>query len=325
MTAVELLAPGRLWWWLVVGAMGIAYVLLQRRRSRNVVRFTNLDLLDSIAPSRPGWRRHVVAGLHLAGLAVGVFALARPVERDEQQINAAGRIVITFDVSLSMQATDVAPSRLDAAKDAALEFVDQVDERVEIGLISFSGQVRQEVAPTLDRALVERSIEELELGEGTAIGEALVAAVDELVQDVGDGEEQAVGSIVLLSDGETTMGRPTAEGTAVAVEAGVPVYAISFGTDEGTVTDPGTGEVVPVPVNTAELQAVAEATEGQFYAAPTAEALGDAYDQISQDLEETLGDPQEVVIERTWAWAAAAFALMALGWLLGMWWLRGLV
>jgi Ca-activated chloride channel family protein len=323
--AVELLAPERLWWWLVVAAMGVAYLLLQRRRARNVVRFTSIDLLDSVAPSRPGWRRHLVAGLQLTALAIGVFALARPVEREIDVSNAAGRIVITFDVSLSMQATDVEPSRLDAAKAAALDFVDQVDPRVEIGLISFSGQVRQEVAPTLDRAQVQQGIEDLELGEGTAIGDALTAAVGELVQDVGDGTEEAVGSIVLLSDGETTMGTDTADGATTAAEAGVPVYAIAFGTDAGTVVDPASGEVIPVPVNTSELRAVAETTEGQFYEAPTAEALADAYDQISEDLRETLGEPEEVVVEQTWRYVAVALIVFAVGWLLGLWWLRGLV
>lgn len=325
MTAVELLAPQRLWWWLVVVAMAIAYLLLQRRRARNVVRFTSIDLLDSVAPARPGWRRHLVAALQLVALAIGVFALARPVERELDVSNAAGRIVITFDVSLSMQATDVEPSRLDAAKEAALDFVDQVDERVEIGLVSFSGQVRQEVAPTLDRARVEQGIDDLVLGEGTAIGDALTAAVGELVQDTGDGSEEAVGSIVLLSDGETTMGTSTAEGAAVAAEAGVPVYAIAFGTDAGTVVDPVSGEVIPVPVNTGELRSVADITGGQFYEAPTADALEDAYDQISDDLRETLGEPEEVVVEMTWRYVAAALVIFSIGWLLGLWWLRGLV
>jgi Ca-activated chloride channel family protein len=325
MTGVELLAPQRLWWWLVVAAMAIAYLLLQRRRVRNVVRFTSIDLLESVAPTRPGWRRHLVAGLQLTALAIGVFALARPVEREMDVSSAAGRIVITFDVSLSMQATDVAPSRLDAAKEAALDFVEQVDPRVEIGLVSFSGQVRQVVAPTLDRGRVEQGIDGLELGEGTAIGDALIAAVGELVQDVGDGTEEAVGSIVLLSDGETTMGTETADGAAAAAEAGVPVYAIAFGTDGGSVIDPASGEIIPVPVNTSELRMVAETTEGQFYEAPTADALADAYDQISDDLRETLGEPEEVILEQTWRYVALALVVFAIGWLLGLWWLRGLV
>jgi Ca-activated chloride channel homolog len=325
MIGVELLAPQRLWWWLVVAAMAVAYLLLQRRRARNVVRFTSIDLLDSVAPARPGWRRHLVAGLQLTALAIGVFALARPVDREVNVSNAAGRIVVTFDVSLSMQATDVAPSRLDAAKAAALDFVEQVDPRVEIGLVSFSGQVRQEVAPTLDRTRVEQGIDDLVLGEGTAIGDALTAAVRELVQDVGDGTEEAVGSIVLLSDGETTMGSPTADGAAVAAEAGVPVYAIAFGTDAGSVVDPMSGQLVPVPVNTGELRAVAEITEGQFYEAPSAEALEDAYDQISDDLRDTLGEPEEVIVENTWKYLAVALTVFAIGWLLGLWWLRGLV
>jgi Ca-activated chloride channel homolog len=322
--ALEFLAPHRLWLLLVVALLAVIHVVLQRRRTRGVVRFTNIDLLDSVAPSRPGWRRHVVAGIHLAALAAGVVAIARPITTEDASVTAEGRIVITFDVSLSMQATDIEPDRFEAAKEAALSFVDAVDPRVEIGLISFSGTVRREVAPTLDRRTVERAIDDLELGEGTAIGEALVGATRDLIEG-SDEEQQSVGAIVLLSDGETTVGRPTAEGAAVAAEAGIPVYAIAFGTASGSVTEPNSGEVIPVPVNTDELSATAETTGGEFYAAATAEALEDAYDQIGDDLSETLGEPEEVIVERTWVWAAAAIALMAIAWLLGAWWLRGLV
>lgn len=324
MLALDFLAPGRLWLLCAVAFLVALYIGLQRRRSRHVVRFTNLDLLDTVAPSRPGWRRHVVAGLHALALTLGIIAVARPITTDERTVTAEGRIVITFDVSLSMMATDVEPDRFEAAKDAARSFAANVDPRVEIGLVSFSGTVRREVAPTLDRSAIENAIRDLELGEGTAIGEALAGASADLVDEVAD-ETRSVGAIVLLSDGETTVGRPTADGAAIAAENGIPVYAIAFGTSEGTVTDPGSGEVVPVPVNTDELAATAATTDGEFYAAPTADALADAYDQIVDDLAETLGDPEQVVVEQTWAWAAAALAMTALGWLLAMWWLRGLI
>ena len=111
------------------------------------MRFTQVDLLDRVAPSRPGWRRHVVAGIQLLGLAAGVVAIARPVSTTTERTESEGRILVLFDVSLSMMATDVDPTRLEAAKAAARDFVDQVDDDVEVGLISFSGNVAVEVAP----------------------------------------------------------------------------------------------------------------------------------------------------------------------------------
>ena len=155
MIAVEFLNPERLWWLLAVAALGIAYVAAQRWRRRAQVRFTQVDLLDRVAPSRPGWRRHVVAGIQLLGLTAGVIAIARPVSTSSERTESEGRILVLFDVSLSMMATDVDPTRLEAAKTAARDFVDQVDDDVEVGLISFSGNVAVEVDPTLDREAMD--------------------------------------------------------------------------------------------------------------------------------------------------------------------------
>ena len=198
------------------------------------MRFTQVDLLDKVAPSRPGWRRHVVAGVQLLGLAAGVVAIARPITTTTERTEAEGRILLMFDVSLSMEATDVQPSRLDAAKEAARKFVDQVAPDVEVGLISFSGNVNIEVDPTLDRSRLDDGIDNLELAESTAIGDALSAGTRLLVQEAGDAASngKAPGAIVLLSDGETTVGQPTADGAQQAADAKIPVFTIAFGTDE---------------------------------------------------------------------------------------------
>ena len=169
---------------------GVAYVAVQRWRRRATVRFTQVDLLDRVAPSRPGWRRHVVAGIQLLGLAAGVVAIARPVSTTTERTESEGRILVLFDVSLSMMATDVDPTRLEAAKAAAREFVDQVDDDVEVGLISFSGNVAVEVDPTLDREALDQGIEDLELAESTAIGDALATGADLLTQLAGDADAQ---------------------------------------------------------------------------------------------------------------------------------------
>jgi len=327
MIAATFLNGGRLWWLLGVAALGAGYVATQLWGRRATVRFTQVDLLDRVAPSRPGWRRHVVAVMMLLGLAAGVVAIARPVTATTERTESEGRILLLFDVSLSMMATDVAPTRLDAAKEAARQFVDQVSDDVEVGLISFSGNVAVEVEPTLDRSALDEGIEELELAESTAIGDALSTGAGMLLRLAGDDrpEDIAPGAIVLLSDGETTVGRDTEVGAQEAADAGVPVFTIAFGTAEGTITDPISGEELPVPVQPGPLEQVAETTDGAAYEAATATELMDAYQRIQDSLGETLGEEIERVSELTWQWAAIALVLIAAAWALAMWWLRGMV
>ena len=325
MTALIFLAEGRLWLLLIVVAMSGVYAASQVARRKHVVSFTNVELLDSLAPRRPGWRRHVIAGCYLAAAVFGVIAIARPVDRRLEQTESGGRIVLVFDVSLSMEATDVDPNRLDAAKQAGEDFVNSVDGNIEVGLISFNGNVNVRLAPTLDHRSVKKAIQALQLGEGTAIGDALATATEVLGPPDPKHPDQPGGAIVLLSDGETTVGRPTADGAKVAADAKLPVYSIAFGTASGTVVDPNTGDTVPVPVNNDELSATASTTGGRFFEAPSASALRQAYDEISKNLNAGSGDPKEVVVERTWVYAALALALLAVGWTLALWLLRGLL
>jgi Ca-activated chloride channel family protein len=322
----DFIAPSRLWLLLVIAALVVAYVAMQQRRARHTVRFTQIELLDQIAPQRPGWRRHAIAGLQMLALTLGVFAAAQPVKRTTDRPVSEGRIVLLFDVSLSMEATDVDPSRFIAAQEAALDFVEQVDDSVEIALISFSADVATEVPLTDDGGKVQDGIEELELGLGTAIGDALNGGVRTLTRALEDSDaEDGVrpGAIVLLTDGETTFGRTTQDGAAIAADAEIPVFTIAFGTPNGTVVDPETGDSVPVPVKLEELAQVAETTGGEAFAAPTAADLAEAYDSISELLDITLAEPEEIVVELAWRYALAAAALLAAALLLGSWWLRG--
>lgn len=325
----DFIAGERLWLLLVVGLVAAGYVASLTWRKAAQVRFTQVDLLDRVAPKRPRWRRHLIAGIQLIGLALAVVAIARPVERTTERTRSEGRILVLFDVSLSMEATDVEPNRLEAAKDAAREFIDEVDDDVEVGLVSFAGVVRVEVDPTLDRSRINRRIEQLQLDLSTAIGDALFVATDLLVgraeEDPNRDEDLAPGAIVLLTDGATTVGRETLEGTAAAAEAGIPVFTIAFGTAGGTIVDPVSGQIVPVPVQPAELEVVAEATGGQAFEAQDVDQLSDAYDQVRDSLGETLGEEIEITRELTWQWAMAAFIALVTAYALSLWWLRGMV
>ena len=323
------LAGERLWLLAALPLLVVLYGLGQRQRRQRVVHFTNIALLQAVAPGRPGWRRHVVAAVFLCGVASGVVASARPYQVQVVQAELSGRVAIVLDVSLSMMATDVAPSRLAAAQQAAVDFVDQVDPGVQLSLISFSGQVRVLTPPTTDHEAVRRGVQGLVLGEGTAIGDALRAAVDVLVGATSaEGnqprrpDDEVPGVIVLLSDGTTTVGSPTMDGAQVAADAGIPVSTIAFGTPGGIVMLPQTGELVPVPVDTIELATVAALTGGDAYVAPTLDSLIAAYDTIRDRLAATLGDPVEIPDEQSWQWVLAALVLLTGGWMASIWWVR---
>lgn len=318
----DFLAPGRLWLLLAVATLAAGYIVAQRRRAVQTMRFTQIEMLDQIAPKRPGWRRHSVATVQLAALSIGVLGAAQPVERSSSRPQAAGKIILLFDVSLSMQADDIAPNRLEAAKKAGEDFVDAVDADVEVGLISFSGTVGVEVEPTTDRTRLTSAIQALELGEGTAIGDAIAAGV-RVLQRGQQTPDESPGTLVVLSDGETTRGRPTGDGAQVAADAKVPVYTIAFGTPDGTITNPDTGLPDPVPVKLDELQAAADTTGGKAYVAPSADDLANAYDDIRANLQQSIGDPIETVHELTWRYVLAAVVLLMIAWALGLWWMRG--
>ena len=280
---MSLLAPERILLLAAVAALAGAYVVVQvRGRRRYAVRFTNLDLLGSLAPARPGWRRHLPAALMLASLAGMVLALARPT-RAELVPRERATIILAIDVSISMDATDVRPSRLASAKEAATSFAELLPEPINLGLVAFAGSARVLVAPTDDRAQVTAAIERLELSESTAIGDAVLASLDaiESVPDAVDGGPVPA-HILLLSDGETQVGTPNHLAAQAARDAGVPVTTIAFGTPTGVITYQG--QVVPVAVNEADLRALAEETGGSAFQAATTDELETVYRDIGSSI-----------------------------------------
>lgn len=279
---MSFLAADRLWLLTGVVALAAAYLLMQKRRRAYAVRFTNLPLLSSVAPRRPGWRRHLPAAALLFALVAFVTAFAHPT-RDSTVPRERATIMMAVDVSLSMQATDVKPDRLRAAKAAASSFVDLVPSRLNLGLVAFSGTAQVLVSPTTDRALLKRSIQTLELGPATAIGEAVFASLGAIAAvPTTPGQAAAPARIVLMSDGETTVGRSNDVAAAAAAKAKVPVSTIAFGTEQGTVMVEGTP--VYVPVNKQALARLADQTHGSAFTATSGGELKKVYNDIGSSI-----------------------------------------
>ncbi len=279
---MSFLAGERLWLLLAVVALVVAYVVLQARRGNYAVRFTNLALLDVVAPKRPGWCRHVPAALFLLAATCLVVAFARPAQ-DEQVPRERATIILAIDTSLSMEASDVEPNRLAAAKAAATRFLEIVPDTLNVGLVSFAGLAQVRASPTTDRGEVRRAIERLELGESTAIGEAIYASLDAIqAAPPSPTREPVPARVILMSDGETTVGRPDLSAAEEAADENVPVSTIAFGTDAGQVQIEG--QTVPVPVDPSTLDAIAEATDGTFFRALSAGELAEVYQDIGSSV-----------------------------------------
>ncbi len=314
-------------WWLlgllVVAALVVAYVVLLRRRRRDVVKFTNLALLDSVAPKRPGWYRHVPAAALVVALAVLTVALAGPQAEARVPRNRA-TVLLVIDVSLSMRATDVQPSRLAAAQAAAKEFADQLTPGVNLGLVSFAGTAAVLVSPTVDREPVKRAIDGLKLAESTATGEAIFAAMQSvesfsqaLAGGSADGPPPA--RIVLMSDGGQTVpdgpdkeNLPRGGFTAAraAAQAKVPVSTISFGTDYGSIELDPDKPPVSVAVDDDSLRTIAQLAGGQFFKAASEQELRQVYSQLGDQIGYEV---RQVDTSRPWLAGGALLLVVGLG------------
>ncbi|SCF18792.1 Ca-activated chloride channel family protein [Micromonospora matsumotoense] len=279
-------SPTRLLLLLGVVVLAAGYLLMQRRRSRYAVRFTNLRLLDRVAPQRPAWRRHVPAGLFLAMLALLVVGFARPTAEVRVPRERA-TVMVAVDVSTSMLATDVEPDRLTAAKEAARTFVDGLPDEFNVGLVAFAGSAAVLVPPSADRGALHDGIDRLAEGitgvQGTAIGEAISASLGAVKSlDEKAAEQPPPARVILLSDGANTSGADPMEAASAAVAAKVPVHTISFGTPGGFV-DRG-GRPIQVPVDGQTLRAVADQTGGGFHEAGSSAELRNVYEDIGSSV-----------------------------------------
>jgi Ca-activated chloride channel family protein len=305
---------------LVVPVLVALYVLRQRRYTQYAARFGAPALLPNIVDRAPGRRRHVPLVLLLVGLAALVVGVARPhaivtVQREE------ATVMIAVDVSRSMRATDVQPSRLEAARRAASAFLDKVPAKFRVGVIAFGSRASVGVPPTADRSLVREALDGLRPGEGTALGDAVALAVR-----IGQRQRSADGvvpptSVLVFSDG-AQMGGHTAPAAAArfARAHNVPVYAVVLGTPNGVVTQTLTGGYtarIQVPASPGTLQTVAQATGGQLFTATNDTRLREVYEKLGSRL-----GHRRTSREITDVFAAGSLALLLTGGALSAVWFR---
>jgi Ca-activated chloride channel family protein len=284
--------------------LAIAAALLARRRpARYAVRFPALPTLAAAVPRGPRWRALLPPALLCLALAGLAMALARPEATVAVPVEQASVMLVT-DTSGSMNATDVRPSRLAAARDAGERFLDNVPDELQVGLVAFADAPTGVLRPTDDREAVRAALARLTAGGGTATGDALAGALDALPDR--EGEDPSPAAVVLLSDGATSTGEDPVEIAAQARAAGVPVYTVALGTEDGVIEQGGqTIRVAPDPEALAE---VARASGGRAFAAEDAGALDEVYERLGSQI-----GTREERREITAGFAAAGLVLLAAG------------
>ena len=300
----------------------VAYLRHERTRRAAAAAFAAPALQASVVPSAPGWRRHVPLVAYALALTILVLALARPQTTVAVPVERAS-IMLTTDFSGSMQATDVPPSRLAAARGAANRFLDEVPDAVRVGLVAFNHSARLLERPTVDRGAVRSAIGALRPSGGTATGEALAVSIGVLEQQKDADGMRVPSAIILLSDGASVAGRPPQELARRAKELKIPIYTVTLGTSRGTiqVTRPdGTVQTRPVPPDPRESSEVAEISGGRAYTADSAQNLSDAYKALGSRI-----GYRDEKREITAAFSGGALALLAGGALLSLMWFRRLV
>jgi Ca-activated chloride channel family protein len=280
----QFMSPDRLWLLAVPPLLLAAYIFLTRRKSKQGMRYTNTGILDVVVPAQSQWLRHVTVSLALLSLIALAVAWARPLGVDQVPRERA-TVIVVLDNSYSMEATDVAPNRLAAAKAAAIEFVNDLPDSYNIAVVSMSGSSGSRVPPTTDHALVIRTIESLTTQPSTDVGQALEQALIALEQaPKGDNGSTAPGMVVMLSDagGTTNPDNSPRMAARELADRQVPLYAVVFGTDNGYVDIDG--ERYPVAPDFDFFADLTAITGGEAWAADNAGQLHDAYENIHSEV-----------------------------------------
>jgi Ca-activated chloride channel family protein len=271
----------------LVPALAVLYVVRERRRTKWATRWGNPALLPNVVSRSPGARRHLPLVVLLVGLTAMIVGVARP-HATVNEPREEATVVLAIDTSRSMKANDVRPTRLDAARAAATAFLDKVPERFRVAVVSFGSRAVVVTPPTEDRELVRTALRILKPGEGTAIGDAVLASVR-----LGQRERRSDGSVpptavLLISDGKQDSGRTTPEAAARRARTlKVPVYTVVVGTPDGVVEEQlqgGYRQIIRVPAEPETLRKLAQSTGGQFFTATNDSRLREVYEQLGSRL-----------------------------------------
>lgn len=282
--------PWFLLFFFVVLALVAFYIVVQLARHQRVLRFANMELLESVAPKRPSRWRHLPAILMVAALTLLTIAMAGPTHDVRIPRNRAV-VMLVIDVSQSMRATDVEPSRLAAAQEAAKQFADQLTPGINLGLISYAGTATVLVSPTTNREATKNAIDKLQLADRTATGEAIFTSLQSIATVgavIGGGDEPPPARIVLMSDGKETVpsnpDNPKGAFTAArtAEDQGVPISTVSFGTAYGYVEI--NDQRQPVPVDDDMLKRIADLSGGSAYTASSLEQLKEVFTSLQEQI-----------------------------------------
>ncbi len=326
-------APEFLWLLPIVPGLVLLYLWLMRRKNKQALRYASLAIVKQAMAGVPGWRRHLPPALILAAIGLGLLAASRPLGVIPLPSSSA-TIILAIDVSLSMRATDVKPSRLIAAQEAAKAFLQELPPQIKVGIVTFAGSTQLVQAPTFNRESLVAAIDRFQMQRGTAVGNAIVVSLATLFPDEGiDLGEMTFGSpsrgkslddkskpakkeftpvapgsyesaaIILLTDGRRTTGIDTQEAAKMAADRGVRVYAVGLGTVDGAVPAYDSWTAIYMRLDEPSLRAVAQQTQAEYYYAGDAETLKNVYAKLSS----------RVQVEKKETELSALLALMAAG------------
>lgn len=308
---------------LVVPLLVALYIVRERRRGAYQARFASLALLPNVIDHSPGIRRHLPVVVLLVALATMVVGVARPhatvsVKREE------ATVMLAIDVSNSMRANDVPPTRLAAARAAVDAFVAKVPKRFQVGLISIGSRATVSLPPTTDRALLDDALASLHASGGTALGDAVVLSTRVVQRQRSADGKVAPAALLVISDGKLDGGRTSLDAAAKQAKAAhLPVYALALGTPNGVIRQKLTGgytATIQVPASPDSLKQLAQATGGRFFTAADDSRLGDVYQRLGSRL-----GHRSVSRELTDVFAAAAVLLLLLGGGLSALWFKRVV
>jgi Ca-activated chloride channel family protein len=291
-------------------------LLAATRRNRDAVKFSDAGLLSELRtrPQRLWRRRSTLLGMFASAVLV-IIAAAGPM-RLEQVRRSSNTVILALDVSRSMLATDVAPTRIEAARDAALNFVRSAPKGARIGVVTFASSASVLVTPTTDRDVLIEAIGKIQPQDGTAIGEAIFLAISlletrgwvENQNSPGEFVQRRSGAVVLMSDGSTNVGRPDADGAEAARISEVPIYTVAFGTPQGVITVDD--RTIDVPAAPEPLRVVSTVTSGASYEAFTGAELSQIFSALAKTL---TTEKEQVPYADTVALLAAALLLATIG------------